>query len=139
MNIESDHLKIDQLNDRAFEIRVSDSNQALILSQEIVELARNSGYKKGLAYGLRTLGFCCMRLSKNEEALVYLEEAFSLFDSLQDIHGKGYVFEGLGIVQRNFGNYERSLEYLYQGLELIRQVQSQEGGNLIVVSHRGYL
>ena len=123
MNIEGDLPplwdKIDQLNDRAFEMRVSDSNRALSLSQEIVDQSRNLGYKKGLAYGLRTLGFCHMRISKNEDAMSYLEEALSLFDTLQDKFGKGHAAAIIGIVQRNFGNYQRSLEYLHQALEVV--------------------
>jgi two-component system, NtrC family, sensor kinase len=122
--------RIDELNEQAFKIRVSDSILALEVSKEIVELAREAGYTKGLAYGLRTLGFCQMRLSKNEEALIYLNEAMSLFESLGDIHGQGYVYETYGIIQRNFGDYQRSLEFLYQGLELMRQVESHEGETL---------
>ena len=124
------HDKIDQLNREAFEIRVSDSNRALTLSKEIVELAREAEYTKGLAYGLRTLGFCHMRLSKNEEALIYLDESLQLFESLHDIHGQGYIYETYGIIQRNFGHYQRSLEFLYKGLELMQQVQSHEGETL---------
>ena len=51
------HKKIDQLNKQAWESRVSDSNKALQLSQEAVESAKRLNYKKGLADGLRTLGF----------------------------------------------------------------------------------
>jgi len=124
------HDRIDRLNQEAFEIRVSDSNRALAISKEIVELAREAEYTKGLANGLRTLGFCHMRLSKNEEALIYLDEALHLFESLHDKYGQGYIYETYGIIQRNFGHYQRSLEFLYKGLELIQEVQSHEGETL---------
>jgi hypothetical protein len=78
--------RIDELNEQAFKIRVSDSILALEVSKEIVELAREAGYTKGLAYGLRTLGFCQMRLSKNEEALIYLNEAMSLFEPMESFN-----------------------------------------------------
>ena len=64
--------KIDQLNQQAWQIRVSNSIMAHSLSEEAVELSKNINYQKGKADGLRTLGFCFIRLSKHNEALGYL-------------------------------------------------------------------
>ena len=65
--------KIDVLNQQAWDLRVSDSPKALELSKEAVTLARDIGYTKGLAEGLRTFGFGHIRLSKNNEALLFVQ------------------------------------------------------------------
>jgi two-component system, NtrC family, sensor kinase len=120
-DIQSLRDKTDQLNQLAWDVRVSDSPRAFILSQETVELSKSIDYKKGLAEGLRSLGFCYVRLSKNEEGLHCLNEAFHLFESLNDLKGLSVVYEYLGIIQRNWGNYSASLELLFKGLALSEQ------------------
>ncbi len=111
--------KIDQLNQQAFEIRATDSNRSLVLSEEALGLAEKIDYPKGKAEGLRTSAFCFLRLSKNAEAKARFEASLKLFKSLNDLAGEGYIYAGLGIIERNTGNYKASLELLYKSLELI--------------------
>src|SRR4030095_3799668 len=89
--------KIDDLNQQAWEVRVSDSEKAFELSQESLKLARNINYQKGIAEGLRSLGFAYIRLYKNDEAAPLLRESLSLFQSLNDLKGQAIVYEYLGI------------------------------------------
>ena len=118
--------KIDDLNQQAWEARVNDSPKAFQLSQESVNLARSINYSKGLAEGLRSLGFGYVRLFKNDEAAPLLRESLSLFKSLNDVKGQAIVYEYLGIIERNWGNLGTSLELLLKGYGLIRQVGSLE-------------
>ncbi len=111
--------KIDDLNLQAWNVRMNDSPKAFALSQESVKLSRSIDYAKGLAEGLRSLGFCYVRLFKNDEALPLLQESLSLFESINDIKGQGIVHEYLGIIQRNWGNLGASLDLLLKGHRLI--------------------
>lgn len=116
----SENLKIDQLNQQAWEIRVSDSNKAFAVSKEALLLSENTGYIKGKAEALRTIGLCHVRLSQNHEGQACFEQALELFDSLNDTGGKGYVYTGFGIIQRNMGNYKSALQWFFKSLELIK-------------------
>ena len=118
--------KIDQLNQEAFEVRVTDSNRSLVLSEDALSLSKKIDYTKGKAEGLRTSAFCLMRLSKNVEAKARCEESLKLFTSLNDLAGEGYIYAGLGIIERNLGDYKTSLELLYKSLELIILTNSKE-------------
>src|SRR6478752_3220950 len=118
--------KIDDLNQQAWEVRVSDMPKAFELSKESVKLARNINYPKGLAEGLRLLGFSYLRFSKNDEAALLLKESLSLFQSLNDHQGQAIVYEYLGIIERNWGNLGRSLELLLKGNDLIQQTDPPE-------------
>jgi tetratricopeptide (TPR) repeat protein len=122
--------KIDQLNNDSWAARVSNSVQAFELSKEAVELSRSITYKKGLAEGLRTYGFCHIRLSKHNEAGNLLLESLQLFGELEDLKGQSDVHEYLGIIHRSFGNFDRSLESLYRALELRLQTDYPEGVSL---------
>jgi len=113
--------KIDGLNQQAWEARVNDSPKALEYSQESVKLSREINYSKGLAEGLRSLGFAYVRLYKNDEAAPLLQESLSLFQSLNDLKGQAVVYEYLGIIERNWGNLGASLEFLLKGNNLAHQ------------------
>src|SRR6187431_588355 len=118
--------KIDDLNQRAWEVRVTDLPKSFELSQESVKLARTINYPKGLAEGLRSLGFSYVRFSKNDEAAPLLKESLSLFQSLNDLKGQAVIYEYLGIIERNWGNLGASLELLLKANELVPQIGSLE-------------
>ena len=134
MNTVTDHQilkdKVDELNKSAWEIRVSDSNIAEQLSKEAVDLSESFNYTKGKAEGYRTLGFSCIRLSKNTEALGYLQKALALFEELNDVRGQSTVYEYFGIINRSLGNLSASLQHLLKGLELARLAEYREGESL---------
>ena len=113
--------KIDQLNQQAWEIRVSDSNKSQAVSSEAVELSKKINYAKGKAEGLRTLAFCFIRVSNFQDALSCLNESLPLFESLNDLKGQSTVHEYFGIIQRGWGNFGASLELLFKALELSEQ------------------
>jgi two-component system, NtrC family, sensor kinase len=122
---------IDRLNDEAWEVRVSDSNKAFSLSSEVVALARQVAYKKGLAYALRTQGFGLIRLSKHKEAMLALDEAFDLFAVLGEEKETSPIYEYYGIIHRSFGNFDASLEALYKALDICEGTAYHEETSLV--------
>ena len=117
-NISSLKAKIDALNKEAWETRVNDSNRSMKMSQESLQLAKSINYPKGIAEGLRNIGFCHIRLAKNDEAAPLLNEAFSIFESINDKTGQALVYEYLSIIRRNKGDLGGSLELLFKALPL---------------------
>jgi signal transduction histidine kinase len=113
--------KIDDLNFRAWNIRVKDSPQAFLLSKEALDLARTIQYQKGIADGARSLGFCYGRLSKHDEAVSLFKESLTLYESLNDIDGQSNVIEYLGFTSRNQGDLGAALKFLYRSLLLAEQ------------------
>ncbi len=99
------HKKIDQLNDQAWELRVSNSSHSFALSKEASDLAEGCDYLKGTAEALRTLGFCYIRFSKHTEAIPLLLKSLQLFEQLNDLRGQSSIYGYLGIVKRSTGDY----------------------------------
>jgi tetratricopeptide (TPR) repeat protein len=118
--------EIDELNREAWVTRVNDSRRSMEMSQESLKLAKSIGYPKGIAEGLLNVGFCNIRLAKNEEAMPQLNEAFAIFESLHDLSGQALVYEYLGIIHRNKGDLGRSLELLLKALSLTEQTPVDE-------------
>ncbi len=122
--------KIDQLNIQAWELRVSDSTQAYLLSKEAFVLAEGINYERGKAEGYRTYAFTLIRLSRHQEALEYAEKSMALFELLNDLGGQASVYEYYGIIQRSYGNYSASLAFLFKALELTQQTGKKESESL---------
>ncbi len=118
--------KIDRLNLQAWDVRVNDSPRSLELSREAVELARGINYHLGLAHGLKSLGFCFVRVAKNNEALPLLQEALALFGSFNDPEGQAVVNEYLAVIHRNRGDFGAALELLFKSLEVNEQTTLSE-------------
>ncbi len=116
--------EIDILNREAWQKRMTDSNAAQTTSNSVIEKSRLIHYQKGLAEGLRTQGFCMIRLSFYNEAEACLKEALAIFENLNDTYSISSVYEYLGIVHRNWGNLGTSLEYIDKAITL-----SQRAGN----------
>ncbi len=122
-NLKNNNLdeEINRLNNEAWNLRVSDSEKAFVLSKQAADFAQERNYQKGIAEAFRTLGFCYIRLSKHDEAIGYLQRSLSLLEQLNDVRGQSHVLEYFGIIYRSKGDYERSLKNLYKALELTRQ------------------
>ena len=118
--------EIDLLNLEAWQKRISDSNTAQRVSLSVIEKSRQLHYEKGLAEGLRTQGFCLIRLSFYKEAEACLNEALSIFEHQDDTDTSSSVYEYLGIVQRNWGNLGISLEYIDKALTLSQKANNRE-------------
>ena len=118
--------KIDQLNLAAWTNRVTDSNKAHLLSKEAIEYSRSISYEKGLAEGLRTHGFCLIRLSRHKEAEAVLEESLALYKSIGEESNCSPIYEYIGIINRAQGKLEVSLKSIYKALELSQVIEDVE-------------
>ena len=118
--------EIDTLNEAAWEKRITDSNTAHALALSAIEKSRQLEYQKGLAEGLRTEGFCLIRLSKYNEAESSLKEALGIFESLEETDTISSVYEYLGIVNRNWGNLALSLHSIDKAIALSQQAGNKE-------------
>ena len=119
--------QVNELNQLAWNLRVTDSNQSFTFSRKAIILAQQIQYQQGLAEGLRTLGFCHIRLSRYTEAEAILRQSLRLFEELHHERGLSDVYEYFGIIHRSQGNYAASLDALFKSLQFRQQLQYKEG------------
>ena len=119
--------KIDDLNQLAWDSRVSDPEKSLAWSRESLQLQADVDYPSGKANALKCQGFALLRLSNNEEAQQSLDEAISIFQEENDVTGIAICSEYLGIIQRNLGNYSESLSFITKAIALSTQTGYLEG------------
>lgn len=112
MEINSLKEKIDQLNLKAWQIRVNDSPEAHLLCQEAIKLSEEINYDKGKAEGYRTFALILILLSRQHEALEYCKKSLPLFEALNDLDEQASIYGYFGIIERSFGNYAENVHPL---------------------------
>ena len=113
--------EIDQINEEAWFFRSTDSNRALVLSQEAVRRAEAAQYERGIAEGLRTLGFSHIRLANYPEAIVLLTRANEMFKQTGDLLNQTILHEYFGILYRNQGDYVAAFDEFLKSLAMSRE------------------
>ena len=74
--------KIDELNDNAWEVHITEPKLGLELSSKAKKLAEEYSYQKGLAYAIRNMGVSHRYLSNLETALSLSFQALEMFVQL---------------------------------------------------------
>lgn len=118
--------QIDELNQNAWRIRISDSSRAFQIALEAEKLSRKDQYSKGLADSLTILGFGHIRSSNFSLAIACLDEALALYEMQNDLKGQAVVHEYIGIVQRSRGNSADALQSIFKALGLSRETSFTE-------------
>ncbi|MEP6951558.1 MAG: ATP-binding protein [Ginsengibacter sp.] len=84
-NVQFTKDKIDQINSQAWEARVSDSNKALLLSQEAIDLAKTINYTKGKAEGLRNIELASLYEESKKQKEEIEKQKISLEQTLEEL------------------------------------------------------
>jgi signal transduction histidine kinase len=119
--------RIDTLNALAWELRHSDVQRAMALSEEAQALAcegelETSPYQNGLAESLRNLGRLHLQMSEYGLALSLSLEALALFEEMDAPVGRATVLNTIGSVHFHLGNYPHALESQLDALRISEQV-----------------
>ena len=124
--------KIDAINALAWELRDTDIEKVVSLSQEADHLSTTGDffeapYQKGVADSLRNMGIMNQRSGNYYEALSNSLEALSTYQLLEDIQGQIEAYTILGAVYDHLGNYSEALFYGLKGLSLSEEIQDHSG------------
>src|SRR6476620_3105242 len=116
--------KIDDLNDHAWAVHITQPKLGLELSSEAKTLSEQYSYRKGLAYAIRNMGVSYRYLSNLEKALSLSFQALDMFVQIEDKSGEAQAYVSIGALYYYMGNYERSVDFFLKGLRY-----SEEAGN----------
>jgi signal transduction histidine kinase len=118
--------KIDDLNDQAWEVHITQPKLGLELCSEAKKLAEEYSYQKGLAYAIRNMGVSHRYLSNLEMALTLSLQALDMFINLGDKNGEAQAYVSIGAIYYYVGDFERSLDYFLKGMRYSEEVGDKE-------------
>jgi tetratricopeptide (TPR) repeat protein len=100
-----------------------DFARASTLLEEQLTMARESGSKRNIAWGLRAVGILAQRQEDLRRASMLLEEALGLFQEVEDRYGCAAILNSLGeiaVAQRDFA---RAIARYEECLALCRELE----------------
>jgi diguanylate cyclase (GGDEF)-like protein len=118
---------VDALNQRAWELRVSNPQEGVEVAERAGAAARAAGYPRGEAYALRNSGGCRCMLLQHDAALAELAQAEALFTALGDSSGRASALNWSGNVNWRRGSYPAAVRAHLEALRLQRAVGDRDG------------
>src|SRR6478672_12383309 len=108
--------KIDELNDQAWEVHITQPKLGLELSSEAKQLSEENSYQKGLAYALRNMGVSHRYLSNLETALSLSVRALDIFAQIGEATAEAQAYSSMGSIYYYMGDLDRSLDNFLKGI-----------------------
>jgi len=124
---EKQQAEVDALIQRAWSIRNTDTRQALELSETAYRLSSELKYKKGLAHSLQLISKCHFWLSNYEVGLVKQQEAFRLFEDIDDIPNMARMLYEIGVAYGRLDDHSNALDCHFRSLNLFEQIDDLQG------------
>lgn len=110
--------EIDALNQQAWDLRGSDTSQAMTLAKQARDAATQCDYQRGLAHSLHTLGHCYLRIGDYKAARRETSAAQVLFAQLDDHEGQANTLNTSGNIYSSLGEHHTAYEFYLQSLKL---------------------
>ncbi len=118
----TDIQKVDAMNQLAFEIRNSDTQQAITLSKDAQKISLKINYPNGNATALTNEGFCYVQITNYELALEKLFEALRVFKELENERGIAQVHYNLALVYFRFSDFNSGLDHITKALSYYQKI-----------------
>lgn len=120
-----DSVKINQLNIKAFNLRLTDSKKTLDLADRSLNLAIPINYIPGIAEAYRVKGIAYYYLNNTELAVKNYMVALKYFRQIKDIKKEARIYNNIGNLYKEI-NYEKALLNYNKALLLSKDLKNNE-------------
>jgi len=118
---------IDELNQKAWDIRRSDLRTSWQLANDTERFSIINAYQKGIAESTRTLGYCLWRFGDYSQSLEKSMTALEIFRATKDKKGEADTLNSVGAVYMYQGDNENRLKCNQLCLEIRSEIKDLEG------------
>lgn len=123
-NIDADTLKVNRINELAFELYNRDANKALSLAEESMQMATTLKFHKGKANSLWITGL--IRMTKNkEEGYEYFHKALKIAEVIEYNTGICNYLIAIGNISGSLGRLQESNEAHIRALKVAENIGDQ--------------
>jgi signal transduction histidine kinase len=130
--------RVDLLNNLGWELWVLDPPRAVKLSRESLELAKNIGYEKGIAYAQLYLSFMQYSRENVEKAMEYVLDSLHWFQNNGDKSGEALSYLGFGFLYWGLSDFERGFDTVFQARKLYEELNDANGLAWTMVALGGF-
>ncbi len=126
-HVKKDTIRINLLNETAYEIYRINIEKTLKYAQEASNLSQHLSYKKGEAESLRLIGIYYDFKSNYSSALDYCRKSLKLYQELGNKSGISYSSNSIGLIYLHQGHYPKALEYCQKSLKIKEELGDKRG------------
>jgi len=119
--------EIDELNQKAWDIRVSDLRASWKLANDTERFSIITSYQKGIAESSRNLGYCLWRFGNYSQSLEKSMIALEIFRSLKNKKGEADTLNSVGAVYMYQGDNDNRLKCNQLCLQIRTEIGDKAG------------
>lgn len=116
--------KIDEMNNRSWELRRINSTKSLILSTEAYNLSHSISYENGIGESYLVISLNAVNIGNYLEALEKLNEAYHTFVKIGNDNGKVKALNTIGYVYNILGKNDKRLENYLMALTIAKKINN---------------
>lgn len=126
-NSPSDSIRFKAVDDFVWEHMYENPDTAFKIAGEAFNSNRKTGYQKGLALLLRTMGASYVLRGDNDKGIYFYSLSAQITELLNDDDGLASSYNGLGIVYSRNGNYSKAIEQYLSSLTSYERLNDKDG------------
>jgi len=121
-----DTTRVNILNELSWVYKNKDFDKALQFGTRGLELSEKSGYKKGKAKSLQSIGNAYLFQDIYEKATEYLSKSLKIFEELEIKAGIATIYNNLGLVNQYQGNYSKAEDFFKRASVLYDEIKDKQ-------------
>jgi tetratricopeptide (TPR) repeat protein len=118
-----DSIRINQLNNTAFELRLENPTKTIILADSSLKLAIKANYISGIGEAFRVKGIGHSNLNDNDQAVKNYFEAIKYFKIDNDLEKEARVLNNIGLLYKEV-NHKKALFYYNKALQISMKLKN---------------
>jgi two-component sensor histidine kinase len=115
-----------------------DLDTSFIYGNQILNLSKKIGYKKGEGFGYNILGVICMYKAEHKLAIKHFQDGKLAFEAADFKSGLANILGNIGLTFQNQGDAEQAITYQLKALK-IRQAIGDKKGLAVSYSNIGHI
>jgi len=122
-----DSVKVNLLNELAFETYIENVNEAVGFAQQAVLISQKTNYLKGLGYSYNSLGNIYLYDNKSALAISNYLKALAAREKLKDQKGVATTLGNIGLAYHDKGDFVNAFDYQYRCLKVREETKDTAG------------
>ncbi len=119
--------KVIHLNALAWQLKNNNPDTAILLTEKALVIARNSGWKKGIAKSLNNLGAYYWLKGNYPKALENYLSALKIQEEIGDKNGVAQCLGNIGLVYWSKADHQKALDYYFKALKIDEELGRKKG------------
>ena len=117
---------VDSLYEVAKELRRTNTNEALSITDKIYNISKEINYNAGLLKSLRLMTYLHYYKGELDKSFKYIYEALDISNNMKDLESIGKAENIIGMLHRHLKEYEKAIAHYEKSLHSFKEINNQK-------------